>query len=738
MGNPMHAAPDDIDITTLWDTLRRSLPRLMLASVAAGALTYLALSMVAPRYTSEAEMEITAKPTQVTNRNQTDSRSDILPAQLDKEAINTHVRALQSSDIGRTIAEKFALAERREFNAKLGSESTMDALLRLVGIGTPRAGESELDRVLSVYRERLDVYALKESRFIGIRFTSSDPSLAAEIANAVVTIYRTRLANQTVDESDAVRDALLPKIDRLKGEVAADETRVREFQRSSDLFVSGQAKTPLNDQQLGELTAELTRAKAALSEASARAESARDLMRGGNANVNADVLRSPLIQNLEQQRVTLESEMSQLSATLLPGHPRMRQVSADLSNLRTQIKIEVGKIVDSLEKESRIAELRVDSIKSDLDNLKTVVVDTSADEAKLAQYEAVVKSKRDELTRLLAQYESSAVRSDPRIVPVEARFLTRATAASVPTFPRKGPFAMLAAVATFLLGFAWTITKGLLFGARSGGRPVARSQPIASLRSYDDARLNTTLASDGSDALPGLTRSGSVEIAPRLTSNGKKFVDVEALGRHLNTQITGQGGKRTLFAGETNAIDAGGEAVNTAMALALTGRNVILVDWSIDGSSVVQKIGLPQEPGLTDVLAGHASFEDVIKQLPDGTLHVIACGRSLDALSADLDADQLNLVLDALDEAYDHIVVVSTYDQARVLFETIEGRFDAGVVVGDVKRRVAIIQDPPGTFLGFEVADIDVVRFERAGLEAKPRQKFVRSASVAEPQARTL
>jgi polysaccharide biosynthesis transport protein len=69
-------------------------------------------------------------------------------------------------------------------------------------------------------------------------------------------------------------------------------------------------------------------------------------------------------------------------------------------------------------------------------------------------------------------------------------------------------------------------------------------------------------------------------------------------------------------------------------------------------------------------------------------------------------------VLDALDEAYAHIVVVGDYSAVRVLFEVIQGRFDAGVMVADASQPAATLRDPPGTFLGFEVADIELIRFE--------------------------
>jgi hypothetical protein len=121
--------------------------------------------------------------------------------------------------------------------------------------------------------------------------------------------------------------------------------------------------------------------------------------------------------------------------------------------------------------------------------------------------------------------------------------------------------------------------------------------------------------------------------------------------------------------------------------------------------------------GMNGLLRGEARFEDVIQRIPGSAAHTIASGIMLDVPPAGLDADQLNLILDALDEAYDHIVVAGRYDEARRLFETIEGRFDAGILVAAPGRHPPVLDELPGTFLGFEVADIDVIRYERRATE---------------------
>ena len=64
--------------------------------------------------------------------------------------------------------------------------------------------------------------------------------------------------------------------------------------------------------------------------------------------------------------------------------------------------------------------------------------------------------------------------------------------------------------------------------------------------------------------------------------------------------------------------------------------------------------------------------------------------------------------------------------------------FDAGVLVADDKKRVSVLKDPPGTFLGFEVADIDVIRFERAGIAPAANQRIQRVTAKNGGEARPV
>ena len=676
------ASPDDIDLTALGAAVRRMLPKLLVATLVVGVVSVVGLSMLTPKYASQAQIEIISKGLGNPFEPRRDtSTPELVSVRMDKEAIATHVRALQSSDLAVKLAGDLKLAARPEFNSTLVERGPVGKTLRLIGLTGPRAGESEEELVLAAYYDALRVYQIKDTRGIMIDFRSSDSRLAADVANKLAELYREDLSLRAVLESRDARSKLAPQIKKLAEEVAEAEAEVTRFRGESNIFDGGRDKTGLNEQQLSELNGELTKTATVRAEAEARAREAREIAARGAGETLPDVQKSQLVPRLVEQRVRVERQIAELSATLLPAHPRMKQLNADLAGLNRQIRTEVDKIVYGLEREAKVSAMREDGIRRRLDEAKKRVISAGGDDVKVRALESLAKSKRAEFERLQTQLEAARTTSDALAVPVEVQIVSRARPSSEKAWPKVGMITLLAMTATVLLALAFVVTREL-FG-------MARQAP-ASMRA-----VSTSHSEPASPAVAAVTTARTMPSA----------------ARHLIAKAEGRTGFRTLVAGETAGINAGTNAGTAAIELtrqlARQKQQVILLDWSLDGVGLAQELGVSPTLGITDVLSGRASFEDVIERLSRSEAHVIPAGSSAAGTAAAKDKDRVNMLLDALDDAYDHVVIVGGREAVRDLFTTIEGRIDAGVVVADGEGTTA-----PGNFLGFNVADLDVIRYE--------------------------
>jgi len=207
------ASPDDIDLVSLGTAVRRVLPKLLVATLLVGLASFVALSMLTPKYASQAQIEIISKGLGNPFEPRRDSSTpELVSVRMDKEAIATHVRALQSNDLALKLAVDLKLAARPQFNSTLVERGPVGRALRLIGLAGPRAGETEEDLVLGAYYEALRVYQIKDTRGIMIDFRSSDPKLAADAANKLAELYRDDLSQRTVSESADARAKLAPQI----------------------------------------------------------------------------------------------------------------------------------------------------------------------------------------------------------------------------------------------------------------------------------------------------------------------------------------------------------------------------------------------------------------------------------------------------------------------------------------------------------------------------------------------
>ena len=260
--------------------------------------------------------------------------------------------------------------------------------------------------------------------------------------------------------------------------MAEAEATVEQFKASQGLF-AGTNNVTLNAQQLSELNSQVILAKAQKSEAEARARLIRKMLAdGSDIDATPEVLKSELIGRLIDQRVQVQRQLAELSATFLPSHPRIKQLNSELADVREQIRDEAIKIAKSLENEAQIASAREASLRGSLNDVKTQASGLSEAEIKLRALEREAKAQRDLLESYLARYRDASARHDMGAVPAQATIVSRAHASILPSFPKRGPISLLVAVATALLALAYVLARELIGAPAASPRvPVPASVP---------------------------------------------------------------------------------------------------------------------------------------------------------------------------------------------------------------------------------------------------------------------
>ena len=339
------------------------------------------------------------------------------------------------------------LADNQEFDPTSGALARIRSILGTLGIGRDLSTMSPEERTLEAYYERLSVYAVEKSRVIAVDFSSTNPDLAAQVANTIAETYLSMQQSAKQDQTRAAGNWLAGEIDKMRAKVAEAEARVEQYRSQANLF-SGSNNTSLPSQQLTEINSQIAAARGQKADLDARARQLRDLISLHKPIDSADIANSDTMRRLIEQRIAVRAQLAEQSATLLDQHPRIKELKAQTAEIDQQIQIEGGRLLRQLENDANVAGERLMSFLASLDQAKKAASQVSEQDVQLRALERESKTQRDLLESYLVKYREASARDSINAVPPEARIISRATPALKPSYPKKLAIVLIAAFAS--------------------------------------------------------------------------------------------------------------------------------------------------------------------------------------------------------------------------------------------------------------------------------------------------
>ena len=353
-------APDVGQIPTaisIIDVLR-GVGRRTLMIVTIALLAFLAglgvVSTLKPVYSTEAQVLIENLETPFDRVQSLDGQA---PSGVDDRIVASQMFVLESEDLGRRVVATLGLENIPEFNPMLNGLGTLGSYKIALGFGDDPRLKTPEQRALARYNEQLSVYQQPNSNVINIKYSARNPEIAAKIANTLADTYVLTTRERQSQPTERAREWLSQQIGALRIKLAESEAAVENFRSSAGLLQG--ATTTLGTQEISELNTQITVAQGASTEARSRADAIRQLLADkGSVDSSSEVLASPVIQRLKEQRTDATRQIAELSATYLPNHPKMIAAQSQLANLDRLIRGEAMKIVTGLEEQASIAESR--------------------------------------------------------------------------------------------------------------------------------------------------------------------------------------------------------------------------------------------------------------------------------------------------------------------------------------------------------------------------------------------
>lgn len=480
MPNSAHTEAYSIDSTAIAAALWRRKWRILVITFVLLALTFVALMFVPKSYQSSASILVERRDTGILSG--AGSATGVAPG-LDTAAVASQMEVIRSRD---TLLDAITSAGlEKEPALSRVNKSALSGVLGLFGLGSKTQPKASDNSVLANVRKGLTVIQERDSRVITIIFNAGDAELAAKVANAVAETYVKRRAGQVVEDTADATAWLKIEIEKLRKRVTDADSKVAAYKVDKDLFV-GQNNTSLTDQQLSTVSSQISAAQERQSAAQSRAEVIGRMVRSGQGVESLpEVGNSVIVQKLLEQRSTVEAERAQQLSTLLPGHPTVKALDAQIAAINAQIRSEARRLANSLETQAKVEGDVVQSLKDELTRLKLSASGAARNGVTLSELEREAKAQRDLLESYLIKYRDSAARTDANSALPDVRIVSYAAASPVPASPKIS----LIMLAVFLVSFVGQIGYVLFAELVSGRALVADDEEEEDVKVSNVTRL---------------------------------------------------------------------------------------------------------------------------------------------------------------------------------------------------------------------------------------------------------
>jgi len=590
--------------------------RIVLVTVLLLAATYGLLLFVPKTYESEAGILVAPRDS-VYTRAAGDTGPSATESTADS-AISSQIELIKSRDTLQSVIETQGLREVKEFT------DPGTSIVGLIGslLGRKPAARDVDETILANLSERLSVKRSRDSLVITVGVRSEDPQLAARLANAIANAHVQRRAALSLSDTAEASVWLEQQIESLRTKVADAEAKVASFKVENDLLTSGSTNTSVVDQQMSSVAGQITAAQERMNTALSRANLIDGMLKEGQPIEGiTDIRDSATIQQLTQQKAQLQGEKAQKLAMLLPNHPDVQAIVAQIAEIDKQIGIEGRRSAEALKAEAKIESDLITSLQNELNRLKSSAGDATRQTVTLDGLQREAKAQRDLLESYLIRYRDATSRTDINASLPDVRVITLAAASVTPAAPKTTFILAAVGIVSFVLQIGMILFGELMSGRALVVRPRTEPKVSAEPAAARVVAVPETVTEDQFAIAPVVDPIEIVEeVEPQPSSEVEAGDDVPAVAANVVDAPRPSLSELTKLSADIGIGRArvvllaavGSQSECAAVAESLIGdalrRGLSLA--RVDAGS-----GLPSdEPGLTDLAADLVSFGDVVQK----------------------------------------------------------------------------------------------------------------------------
>ncbi|WP_440877621.1 GumC family protein [Thalassotalea sp. PLHSN55] len=622
---------DEIDLKEIILPLWQRAWKIILIAVFVAACVYGYVSLLKPSYQATAILQIGSNKIS----NSLSIEEAFSQSAASKEQIQTQYELLRSRKFAERVISKFDLTRSDDFSAN----KYRPRIAKYLKGSVKQKTELSLNQAVAIFAQRLTVSPVSGTELVKISFTAYNPELAKNIANYIGQVY--------LDYKDEIQNAaqentskwLIEQLEELVVKLENSEQKLQQY-REQQGIVDIDGIVGLVATELKTLKSSLTAAIKTQDDRHVSYQYIQQFRENQQRLLNLSeiahhVTLLPLLAS--QEKIT--RKLYEVSQRYGRKHPKRMAAASEVEAINEAIAVQIGKVVDGIEKEYLNAGQKIKAIQARVDAAKKDFVRLTRLQNKFSQLQREVLTNKELYNSYLVKLKEADAMDNYKS-DFYVRFIDKAVTPTSAVAPKKKLIVILAFLLAAMLASLYVLIRELPKNSLNSHRKLENFSEAPVLAVLPEFKQGSKVAND-------VNRYGD-----------NRFVEEI---RRLRTSLLFNGEKKLpKVIAITSSLPSEGKSTVAYQLAKSFGEleKVLLIEGDLRHPTLANRINLsPYRPGLSNLLAKTHDFEQCIIRKHDRLIDIITSGITPSNPINFLTKKRFSILLEQFGQFYDRIII---------------------------------------------------------------------------------
>jgi capsular exopolysaccharide synthesis family protein len=533
------------------------------------------------------------------------------------------------------------------------SAETYAELIQQAPVASEVISRLGLNTNIGTLLSHITVRPVTNTSILGVRVAWSDPDTAARIANTVATVFVDRERQLVARQADTAIGFLQEQLPDAQHRMQAAQAALSAYQMKVGIAdLPSQTQTDINT--LAALDARENQAALDAKQAESQLAAISSTLAGTPPTIvgSSTVSVNPVVSQIENQIAQLHVQLDAARQQYTDVHPTVIGLKAQIQQAEVELRQQPAQISSG---SSSVPNPNYQQLQQQVATLTSNAAGAHAQIKTIEKQRAAFRPKLDQLpdrARRISDLQREAKADEGVYQALQQKYqealITKTTALSDVSITQAAD------------GHNYTVSPNFQLNLQLGamiGLGLALS--AAFLAEFLDDKFRSEDDVKERFGLPVLAAVPAIDSSDWRANQWIKPLSVEAFYQLVASLRYASGEvPRTIALVSAEAGDGKSTvAVNTAISMGLMRSKVLIVDADLRRPTIHQKLNLPNERGLSDVLIGMARFPDVVKSTRHANVWVLTAGRPAPNPVALLQSAAFDQLLKKARERFDTVII---------------------------------------------------------------------------------